>query len=379
MTSQSPARSASADKITGIDIRICQSDRTGVREAAALAGGTRPPFIVVTMTTGDGTTGSSFGFSTLNPRAAGESMVALKEFFLGRNVFERERASSEFRRFDRSWTLSPIYAYGPFDNASWDVIGRKTGRSVSRLLGRARDEVPVYVSSMFLPGGPDAYVEQALDAQSAGFHGYKIHPAGRVSEDLRVYEAVREAVGPEFALMCDPVGAYSYAEAMTVGRTLERLGFRWFEEPVHDIDWHSQQSLARSLDIPILGTETSPEAHRGTSQAIASGAVDMVRADVSWRGGITGVMKVAALADAFGMSCELHTCVYHALDLINLQCASAMMNCSYLELLYPLADNDFGLATPIDIVGGMAQVPDAPGLGIDYDWDFIDDSTVATL
>lgn len=379
MTSEHPARSAGADTITGIDIRVCRSDESDVREAAALAGGTRPPFIVVTMTTADGTTGTSFGFATLNPRAAGESMVALKQFFLGRNVFDRERAAYEFRRFDRSWTLSPLYAYGPFDNASWDVIGKKAGVSVSRLLGRARDEVPVYVSSMFLPGGRDAYVEQALDAQATGFRGYKIHPAGRVAEDLEVYEAVREAVGPEFTLMCDPVGAYSYSEAVTVGRALERLGFRWFEEPVHDIDWHSQQSLARSLDIPILGTETSPEAHRGTSQAIASGAVDMVRADVSWRGGISGVMKVGALADSFGMNCELHTCVYHALDLINLQCASAMMNCSYLELLYPLADNDFGLTTPIDIVDGMARVPDRPGLGVDYDWDFIDNSTLTIL
>lgn len=371
---------ATADLIEKIDIRVCRSEEAGdVRSAAKLAGGSRPPFIVVTVTTGDGTTGTSFGFSTLNPEAAGQSMVPIKEFFLGRNVFDRERAQNDFRRFDRSWTLSPIYAYGPFDNASWDVIGKKAGASVSRLLGRARDEVPVYVSSMFLPGGEEAYVEQALEAKAAGFRGYKIHPEGRLAADLRVYEAVREAVGPEFTLMVDPVGAYTFGEAMTAGRALERLGYRWLEEPVHDIDWMSQQKLSAKLDIPIVGTETSPEAHRGTSQAIASGAVDIVRADVSWRGGITGVMKVGALADAFGMNCELHTCVYHALDLINLQCASALMNCSFLELLYPLEDNDFGLRTGIDIVDGMAQVPDVPGLGIDYDWDFIENSTIATL
>ena len=87
-------------------------------------------------------------------------------------------------------------------------------------------------------------------------------------------------------------------------------------------------------------------------------------------------VTTAALAEAFGMPCEVHTCVYHALDLINLQCVSAITNCSYLELLFPLEDNDFGLRRGLDIVNGLARVPDEPGLGIDYDWDFIDDRTL---
>ncbi|MGQ4513144.1 enolase C-terminal domain-like protein [Streptomyces sp. DW26H14] len=376
-----PTGDGDADMIRHIEIRVCRGDSAAddVRASSALPGGSRPPFVVLTLETGDGVTGTSFAFSTFNPRAAGEAMVPVKQFFLGRDVFERERAQYDFRRFDRSWTLSPIYAYGPFDNASWDIIGKKTGRSVSRLLGRARDTVPVYVSSMFLPQGEDAYVAQAREAKAAGFHGYKIHPGGRLDEDLAVYAAVRKEVGPDFALMVDPVGAYTYAEALTAGRALEQLGYRWLEEPVHDVDWLSQQKLTAALDIPIIGTETLAGGHRGTSQAIAQGLVDAVRTDVSWRGGITDVMKTASLADAFGMRCELHTCVYHALDLVNLQCVSALTNCTYLELLYPLTDNDFGLAHGIDIVDGHATVPDAPGLGIAYDWDFIDDRTMAIL
>ncbi|HEY4266640.1 MAG TPA: enolase C-terminal domain-like protein [Galbitalea sp.] len=369
----------SSSTITDIQIRVCRGETDGDRDASALRGGTQPPALVVTLTTADGTTGNSFGFSTLNPLAGGEALASVKQFFLGRDVFARVAAQHEFRRYDRHWTLSPLFAYGPFDNASWDAIGKTAGLSVSRLLGRARDTVPVYVSSMFLSGGVEAYVEQALDAKAKGFRGYKIHPAGILGEDLEVYRAVREAVGADFELMADPVGAYTFAEALTAGRELERLGYRWLEEPVFDIDWMSQRKLADALDITILGTETAPEGHRGTSAAIAGGWVDAVRTDVSWRGGITGVMKTAALADAFGMRCELHTCVYHALDLVNLQCASAILNCSFLELLYPLEDNTFGLAKGIEIVGGYATVPDEPGLGIDYDWDAIDDRTIAML
>jgi L-alanine-DL-glutamate epimerase-like enolase superfamily enzyme len=372
---------AAANRITEVTIRVCrgQDSAADVTAAANLRGGTRPPFLVLTLTTADGTAGTSFGFATLNPRAAGEAMVPIKQFFLGRDAYERERAALEFRRFDRSWTLSPSYSYGPFDNALWDIIGKKSGVSVSRLLGRWRDRVPVYVSSMFHAEGTAAYVEEARAVQAAGYHGYKLHPPGVLAQDLELYAAVRDAVGPTFTLMADPVGAYGYEDAMIVGRELERLRYRWLEEPVHDVDWHSQRRLREHLDIPILGTETSPWGHRGTSAAIAHGHVDAVRTDVSWRGGVTEVMKVGSLADAFGMRCELHSCIYHALELINLQCASAMTNCTYLELLYPLQDYDFGLRSGLRITDGHAAVPDLPGLGIDYDWDFIDDATVAVL
>lgn len=367
-------------RIASIEIRACRGEAGGdPRDASELRGGTRPPFLVLTLTTDNGVTGTSFGFATLEPLSGAHALLPLKRFFLGRDPVRREQAWQEFRRFDRSWTHAPIYAYGPFDNACWDIVGKLAGLPVHRLLGGARDRVPTYVSSMFLPGGVGAYVAQALDAKQAGFHGYKIHPPGDADGDIELYHAVREAVGPEFALMADPVGAYTYDEALRVGRALERLDYRWFEEPVHDDDWTSQAKLTQRLDIPIAGTETLPGAHRGTSQAIAGRAVDIVRTDVSWRGGISGVMKTAALADAFGMRCELHTCVYHALDLVNLHCAAAVANSRYFELLYPLEDNDFGLTRGIDLRDGYATPPSEPGLGIAYDWDYIEDHTIAVL
>jgi L-alanine-DL-glutamate epimerase-like enolase superfamily enzyme len=369
-------------RITSIELRACAPDgdnAPGAVEASHLRGGRRPPFVVVRMETDEGLTGTSFGFGTLDPRAAAAAMAPLREFFLGRDPVQRGRAWVEFGRFDRSWTHAPLYAYGPFDNACWDITGLVAGMPVHRLLGGVRDRVPTYVSSMFLTGGVPAYVDQALDAQRRGFKAYKIHPTGDVHVDVGLYEAVRDAVGDDFPLMADPVGAYCYEEALVAGRTLERLGYRWLEEPVPDADWHSQRKLREKLDIPIVGTETSPWAHRGTSPVIAFDLVDAVRTDVSWRGGITGVMQTAALADAFGMRCELHTCVAHALDLVNLHCAAAVANCTYFELLYPLEDNDCGLRTGIRIEDGFAIPPDAPGLGIDYDWDAIDDCTVAVL
>lgn len=365
-------------KIESVEIRVCRSSPADDDNSSRLTGSTRPPFIVISLTTDDGLQGNSFGFATLDPFAAGHAMVPVKEFFLGRDPVARERAWLEFRRYDRNWTHSPIYAYGPFDNACWDIVGQQAGLPVHRLLGGTRDRIRTYASSMFL-GGVSSYVEQALAVKESGFHGYKIHPPGELAADLDVYRAVREAVGPDFGLMADPVGAYTYGQALRAGRVLEELGYLWLEEPVFDHDWHTQTKLARELDIPIVGTESLAGAHRSTAQYIATSAVDIVRTDVSWRGGITGVMKTATVADAFGMQCELHTCVYHALDIVNLHCAVAVANCEYFELLYPFTGFDFGLKTGITLEGGYAVPPAGPGLGIDYDWDFIDDHTIAVL
>jgi L-alanine-DL-glutamate epimerase-like enolase superfamily enzyme len=365
-------------KLTAIEIRLCKGHQGELTAASRLPGGARPAFVVVSLETDEGLTGRSFGFATLDPYAAGHAMAPVRQFFLGRDPIDRERAWLEFRRYNRNWTHAPIYAYGPFDNACWDIVGQQARLPLHKLLGGARDKVPTYVSSMFLPDA-DAYVAQALQVKAEGYHGYKVHPPGEIALDFEVYRAVRDAVGPDFALMCDPVGAYDYAQSMRVGRLLEDLGYLWFEEPVYDSDWQTQAKLTRDLDIPILGTETLAGAHQSTAHYISGGLVDAVRTDVSWRGGVTGAMKVATLADAFGMKCEFHTCVYHALDLINLHCAAAVGNCDWFELLYPLEDYDFALKTPIRFEDGYAIPPDGPGLGIDYDWDFIEDNTIAIL
>ena len=105
--------------------------------------------------------------------------------------------------------------------------------------------------------------------------------------------AVREAVGDDFILMTDPVGDYTLDEAIRVGRQLEKLNYKWFEEPFRDFELYKYSELCRALDIPIAATETTRGCHWGVAQVIAQRAADIVRADVSWKDGITGALKIA--------------------------------------------------------------------------------------
>ena len=240
-----------------------------------------------------------------------------------------------------------------------------------KYIGAYRNSLPVYASSNFLPTIQD-YVDEALYYKSRGIKGYKAHPAGPVEFDMKVHAAVREAVGDDFVLMTDPVGDYSLDEAIKVGRQLEKLNYKWFEEPFRDFELYKYTELCRTLDIPIAATETTRGCHWGVAQVIAQRAADIVRADVSWKDGITGTLKIAHMAEGFGLNCEIHTTTMNYMDMANLHVSCAIKNCEYFEYFVP--EDNYRLPMkgdlPID-ENGIIHVPDKPGVGVELDWDLI--------
>ena len=139
------------------------------------------------------------------------------------------------------------------------------------------------------------------------------------------------------------------------------------------------RELTRQLDIAVVGTEVIAKHPYSVAECIATNVVDAVRADVSWSGGVTAVLKTAHLAEAFNVNCEIHSAIFHPLELVNLHICAAVKNCTYLELLYPVEDFAFGLSEPLPIENGIAVLPDGPGLGRDLDWDLIENATRARL
>jgi len=367
-------------KISAIEIRACRSKAHALKASEMRHGTVKElQFLVVTLKTDDGLQASTFGFAGTSARGAARITAdSLKPFFLGRDPLYREKHWHDWRMADRWWHHVPVYAYGPFDIACWLLGAQAAGQPLYKYLGAYRDRVPIYGSSLVLPT-PEAFAEQALVTKQAGWAAYKLHPPGNDAFDLKAYRLCREACGPDFKLMADPVAAYNHEQVVRIGRELEKLGYYWLEEPVFDVDLHSLRELTRTLDIPICGTEVIVGSHYSTAECIATRAVDMVRTDVSWKGGITAVMKTAHLAESFGVQCELHTALYHPLELVNLHCCAAIKNCEFFEVLLPTDHFNFGLKTPIQIEKGEAVLPAGPGLGIEFDWDFIEDSTVEVL
>jgi len=291
---------------------------------------------------------------------------------LGRPVSQREAIWQELWTVDRHLTFFPVYLPGPVDVALWDIAAQSASLPLYQFIGECRTSLPVYASSLFLPNVED-YVEQMRAYAGRGFGAYKAHPPGPWRKDQKVHRALRAAAAPDFVLMSDPVADYSLDEAIRIGRDLERLNFHWFEEPFRDFELQKYARLCAALDIPIAGTEITRGGPWRVAQAIALGAVDIVRADVSWKAGVTGTLKIAHLAEAHGLRCEVHCTTMGPMDIANLHVSCAIPNCEYFELLVPEEPFRFPMkdAYPIDSCG-VAHVPQKPGLGVELDWDAID-------
>jgi L-alanine-DL-glutamate epimerase-like enolase superfamily enzyme len=208
-----------------------------------------------------------------------------------------------------------------------------------------------------------------------------------IADDIEACELVRDQVGSDYRVMLDSAWAYSYPEALAVGRAIEDLDYYWYEDPLQADDIHGYRRLKQQLSIPIMATEMTEGGLYALAPWLTLEATDFLRGDVVIKGGITGMMKIAHLAESFHMNCELHD-AYNALNNVaTLHVAMALNNCEYYEVIaihppgrYDLAHLSYGLTEPIRIdASGNALAPTRPGLGYEIDWDLLDRTRLAEV
>lgn len=340
--------------------------------------------------TDEGVTGEYVGGNS--PGAAQLNTIA--HYLVGRNPLERERHWSEIKRALRKYDRMGI---GPIDIALWDLAGKYYDAPIHELLGTYRERLPAYASTYHGDenGGldsPEAFADFAESCLAMGYDGFKIHGWGGSDEsrdidrEVATVHAVGERVGDEMDLMLDPACEYeTFADAVTVGRACDEQGFFWYEDPYRDggISQHAHNKLRQLIDTPLLMTEHVRGVEPHTDFIIAE-ATDFVRADPEYDGGITGAMKIARIAEGFGLDVE-----FHAPGPAQRHCFAATRNANYYELalVHPDCDNTTppvykgGYSDSIDSIDadGTLPVPDGPGLGVEYDWDYIEANATGSV
>jgi L-alanine-DL-glutamate epimerase-like enolase superfamily enzyme len=328
--------------------------------------------------TDEGVDGHAFLGSATNPAEtdAGALIRFLKPLLMGRDPLAREELHAAMRARQRNMGLRTV---GACDVALWDIAAKAAGMPLYKFLGGGRDAIGAYASSQILDAR-EAYAEEAAQFKADGWKAYKIHPPQHPDEDIRVCEAVRRAVGDEFALMLDSTWSYRFADALRVGRAIERLGFKWYEDPLNEEDIYSYVKLKAKLDIPIMATEY-PSGDIGTYAVwLTERATDFLRGDIPVKGGITTMLKTAHLAEAFHMTYEVHHGGNSLNNMAQLQFACAIANTTWFEVLLPHGAHKYGLAEDITIGrDGLARCPDAPGIGAQIDFDLIKRKQIARL
>ena len=331
---------------------------------------------VVSVITDEGIVGNSCGVSGLG---MAEYLASLRPLLIGEDPIYRERIWQKIWAMDRVLLL-PQPALGIIDVALWDIAGKVANMPLYQMLGAYRNKVRVYASSSQY-SSVNEYVDEAIELKKRGVQAYKLHVSGIPSEDLAVCQAVRSAVGDEMMLILDAVACYDRAQAVKVGRELEKLNFHWYEEPISDFDIDGLVQLCSALDIPIAGKEVTPGNLYSSTEYIVRGALDIIRASVLYSGGITAVKKTASFAEAFGLKCEIHSNDNPLMSAANIHVSCSIKNCDFYEWYVPQESQwDLGVKNNLKLDSdGCVHVPEGAGLGIEIDWDYINSHTVVQV
>jgi D-galactarolactone cycloisomerase len=258
-------------------------------------------------------------------------------------------------------------ALSGFDVALWDIRGKAEGVPIYKLLSATpRDQVEVYATALY-PDEMMKVVDRALRLAELGYNGIKMKIGFDVAGDIERVRAVREAVGENFPLMSDANMGYDLAAAERAGRALAELGVGWLEEPMFFADVESHARLKTAVKVPIALGENLHTRY-DFEQFIARGAVDILQPDVARAGGISEIVRIAALAEARGLPVSLHTWGDGVALAASLHLSAALKNAIVMELdttHNPLRTEI--LRRPLEPVNGLIAPPDAPGLGIEID------------
>lgn len=282
------------------------------------------------------------------------------------------------------------------EHALWDIIGKAAGLPVYKLLGGHKDKVKAYLTCIW-PGreedqDPSQHARDAVFYLERGFKGIKFRVHRRKPfDDLKVVEAVKNAVGDEMDVMVDATRAYRYFQggsasispslepwghdtALKMAQGLEELGVAWLEEPLDGNDLDGLAELAAAVTIPISGGEAESGLFR-FRELLERKCYDIVQPHMDAAGGILTIKKIAALAESYGKLCIQHSA--RGLGMAApLQITGAIPNCPWIEigtLTPPTLPMTLWeplnrlLTEPLTIEDGYVRVPQRPGLGIEFD------------
>lgn len=350
---------------------------------------------LVEVQTDDGITGWGECFGPGNVALPNKGIVekVIQPMVLGEDPLDRDVIWHKVYNLlrDHGQKGMPMQALSGVDIALWDIAGKVAGLPLHQLIGGAhRDRVRAYGYGMMLKRESVAdhvvrFRDEAAAILDMGFTATSMQVGLGPRDDVRLCQAVAEAVGDRGLFMVDANHCYTTSDAFHVGRGLEELGAYWFEEPVAPEDLDGYRELRAGLKVNISGGEA--EFNRwGWRQILENRGLDIAQPEVCALGGVSEYLRVLALCHAHFTPVINHFWGSAIAVATNLHLLAAMpplpggLNPWEPMLEFDTTDNRFRddlLTEPLNIQAqvaagdGTVAVPKGPGLGVTLDRDFL--------
>jgi len=267
-----------------------------------------------------------------------------------------------------------VTALSGIDTALWDIRGKIAGWPLYRLLGGQSRAIPAYAGGITLGfQSPESLVSEVHGLVDSGYRAVKLRLGEGLAADLGRITAVRDAFGPELEIFVDANAQYTMAEATQIAPELERYRVGWFEEPFPPHAYRCYGDLKQLTAVPLAAGEnhfTRFEFQR----LLDDGAVRVFQPDVSKTGGVTEMLRIAAMASASSLPFCPHTAITGISMSATLHLMSALPNAEWFEAELTRGNGlrDELCETPYELDrAGCVRPREGDGLGVAVDEDYL--------
>ena len=323
----------------------------------------RWPLILIDLETEEGIVGRSYLEPYLEQAAHSivPAILALAAMRQGQPV----RPIDDFAMARKALTLIgnegvAMIAVSGLDMAAWDALAKAANMPLAVMLGGSTGSVKAYNSNGLWLSPTDTLAEEARALLAeGGFNGLKLRLGReRLADEFKAIDAVRSAAGAEVKLMVDFNQGLSLGDALHRCHALDGQGLYWLEEPVAYDNLAGYARLARELHTPVQLGENF-YGPRVMHQALAMQAGDYVMPDLMRIGGVTGWLRAAAIAGGAGIEMSSH--LYPEFSAHLLRVTETAHWLEWQDWADPI------LMEPFKVAGGMIEIPDRAGAGIEWD------------
>ena len=253
------------------------------------------------------------------------------------------------------------YGIAAIDIALWDLLGKSCEQPLSRFIGGAHvDQVEVY-ASLLRYGNVDDVTKATHRAVERGYRYIKLHEIG-----LKEIRAAAEAARGQARVMLDTNCPWTVAEALAKSRALADLDLYWLEEPVWPPENYRGLAEVRAQRIHRIAAGENAGSLHDFMTMIEAGAIDIAQPDVAETGGLTEVLKIAALCEAHGIEFSPHCALFGPGQVATVHLTAAQRPTPLFERLFCDFEHELYGEAMVP-VRGKIKVPRGPGLGLKPD------------